>query len=197
MQALIKKLESAKGLKPSPARGVDAVTREKIHRHNSAILQQILSDAFSQRPTHIYMSTKAFTVYAQSNEDAIQVRSEAREQGFRNINIYENKDPDSAITNKRYGIDINASDSLLIGEHAPKFFDIIKQFITPFTAHITHKFGHFRTYGLTFDSPNAAELCARHLRRAFTSPATGIEIPANINVSYTDFDQAHIAIRLI
>jgi len=197
MQALIKKLESAQGLKLSPARGVDAVTREKIHQHNSAIHQQILSDAFAQRPTHIYMSTKEFTVYAQSIEDAFQVRCEARAQGFRNINIYENKDPDSKITNKLYGIDINASESLLIGEHAPKFFDIIKQFITPFTANITHKFGHFRTYGLTFDSPNAAEMCARNLRRAFTSPATGIEIPANINVSYADFDQAHVAIRLI
>ncbi|MGP4944636.1 hypothetical protein [Pseudoalteromonas nigrifaciens] len=165
-------LNNAKNIKPI-ARKMDRANVESICKHNESIYNAIIANYFEGRNTSCHIGPSTFWVYADSLDDAAEVKKLARASGYINMRTFKPWASDS--TGKRisdpkgaYAVDISNSVNLIIGKPATSLVMLLKPFVDVVSEHLVHTYAHLGLARYKFNSIDAANQLHKALNDLLT-----------------------------
>ena len=185
---LKEKLDNAPNLM-QVSRKMSSARLEEVNNHNSAIYSDIISEAFNGRNVAVFISPASFWVYAQSIEEAEDIKMLAMQFGYFNMHtlepfVSEDGTNRKADPNGKYAVNISSSNELIIGDTAKSFDALLTKMLEPkVLSEVLFKHGHSGRFTLYFSELDKAET----VKTAFDKVFTAVEkiVPMSISVKIT------------
>lgn len=195
------KLNGASGIKQFE-RGMTRERVEAIQTHNEKIYSDIISNAFNERPVSCHVGPGTFWVYANTLDDAADIKVTAKQHGYRNMRTFEPHTTDDAGRRMpdpkgKYAVDISESTELIIGTSAPSFVKALKPFIEAAQEHLLHIYCHMSRMSIKLNDKQAAEELEAAIGLVFSSVNSGAGLGAKLKVTQECIDAWNLEVKLL
>lgn len=158
---LSQSLKNAQGI----THNVRGLSREQVNSicdNNSSIYNAIISEHFDGQPASCNFNSN-FWVFADSIDDVLTIKEKAIKYGYKNMHTINPHITDKfgnrlSDPNGVYAVVINESDSLIFGELAPKFLNLLSPILDVFNNDIIFTYCHSGRATFKLNDNSKAEL---------------------------------------
>lgn len=164
--------------------------------HNTKVYEKIISTAFNGRQSSCHIDRGQFWVYADTLEDAAEIKLKAKEYGYSNMHTLKPKYNGRLDERGAFAVSVNSSESLIIGDSALALVALFEPLTTPIVEFIAFTYGHRNEMSIDVKDEKVAAELSQNIEEYLSSCAPISGISYSVDTYQKQMDLWAISIEL-